>query len=82
MASVIVGDATQALSGQMDHLVLPHVGVQSPTVNENDGLAGPPVLAEEHGAIAHFEKRHGERLASRVHALGAAGPDGLRVGGQ
>ena len=39
MTALVVGDAAQTLAGQGNHLVLPHVGVQTPAVDEQDGFA-------------------------------------------
>jgi hypothetical protein len=37
------------------HLVVPVVGAQRPTVVKDDRLAGAPVLVEDLGAVARFE---------------------------
>jgi hypothetical protein len=39
------------LAGQIRHLILPHVGAQGPTVDEDDGLALAPILIEQARAI-------------------------------
>src|SRR5262249_4977848 len=44
VAAAVVGDAAVAVLGQEYHLIFPRVGTQRPTVTEDDGLAGAPVL--------------------------------------
>src|SRR4029453_7098473 len=56
MAASVVSDTAQSLAGQVDHLVLPHVGVERPTVDEEDRLAFAPVLIEQARAITRGDK--------------------------
>ncbi|MCY1369858.1 hypothetical protein D9M69_569160 [compost metagenome] len=60
-AAVERDDAVAAL-GEEQHLGVPHVGAQRPTVAEDDGLAAAPVLVIELGAVAQGQCGHGFSL--------------------
>jgi hypothetical protein len=57
MAASIVNDAAKTLARQRDHLVLPEVGAEPPTVREDDRLSRTPVSAEEARPITCLDER-------------------------
>src|SRR5947199_5460887 len=47
MAAPIIGHTAQTLVGQLDELVLPDVGIESPGMGEKDRIAGSPIEVEQ-----------------------------------
>src|SRR5215470_4502419 len=73
VAATVVSDAAQPLVGQVNHLVLPHVGVERPTVDEDDGLAGAPVLIEQARAITGYDEWRPDSVCGRGFCLRSFG---------
>ena len=80
MAAPVVGDAAQALVGQLDELVLPDIGIEAPGMGEDHGLAAPPVDMEQARAVFGLDERRPRHAWSlglgRPAACGDKGGDG------
>ena len=58
MAPPVVGDDAEALAEEEQHLVVPVVGAQRPTMVEHDRLTGAPVLVENLRAVFRLDAVH------------------------
>ncbi|MNZ70055.1 hypothetical protein D3C78_883750 [compost metagenome] len=58
VATAVMGDATEAVVGEEQHLRFPTVGAQRPAMAEHDRLAGAPVLVVDLGAVAGCDVAH------------------------
>src|SRR5882724_1607761 len=54
--TLIVGDTAEPAGAEVNHLVLPQVGVNGPAVDKKHGFAGSPFLIKKHGTIAGFSE--------------------------
>jgi hypothetical protein len=56
-----------------DHLVVPIIGAQRPSVMKDDRLRimGTPILVENLGALLNLDERHGGELPRFSQASGA-----------
>src|SRR5260370_13860844 len=61
MAPVVVGDGAETSLREMDHLVLPHIAVQRPSMNEKDWFPGTPVAMVEVRATGSLKRRRSFR---------------------
>ncbi len=51
VAAAIVSDAPIAFFSEEEHLIFKRVGVERPTMTEDDRLTGSPVFVKEGGAV-------------------------------
>ena len=58
MAASIVRDAAETTLRKEKHLVFEGVRTERPTMTEDDGLAGAPILVVNLGAISGSEAAH------------------------
>jgi len=63
MAAPVVRDRAVTMGRDEHQLVVPRVGVQRPTMTEDDRLAGSPVLVEQFGAVSRRDHVRAHRLA-------------------
>ncbi len=69
MAAPIIGDAAAAANGELDHLVVPHIGVDRPAMDEEDGLSRAPILVESPRAVRGLDVGpKGTRSRTRLRA--------------
>jgi hypothetical protein len=61
-----VGDDAVALPQEKQHLIVPIVGAQRPSVMEHDGLTSAPILVEDFGAVLRRDHAHGGDPSSRI----------------
>jgi hypothetical protein len=64
MATTIMSNAAISMTTQEEHLVLPVIAVEWPSVRENDNLASwiTPVLVVDLGVIFGGDERHCDML--------------------
>src|SRR5262249_35201926 len=58
MAPAIVGDDAIAVIEKEQHLGVPVIGRERPTVAEHDGLTLAPVFVKNFNAVLRFDKTH------------------------
>jgi hypothetical protein len=58
VAAAVMGNDAVAPTQEEDHLRVPVVRREGPSVGEDDGLAGAPVLVEDRGAVGGGNCRH------------------------
>src|SRR5437588_4122679 len=58
MAPPVMGDETEALAEQEEHLSVPIVRRERPAMAEHDGLTRTPVLVENIGAVPGGDRGH------------------------
>src|SRR5581483_3928559 len=58
VAAAIVGDNPIPMIQEEQHLVIPIVRAQRPTVTEHNRLSGPPILVENCRAVFHRDRTH------------------------
>src|ERR1700685_3793805 len=59
VAAAVVGDDAIAVAEEDQHLIVPVIGRQWPTMTEHDGLAFAPVLVEDLDAVFGLHDAHG-----------------------
>src|SRR6266567_490087 len=59
VASSVMGDDAIAVLEEEQHLRVPVIGRQRPTMAEDDGLTGAPVLVVDIDAVFGLDGRHG-----------------------
>src|SRR5262245_4896628 len=62
MAAPVVGDDPVALLKEEEHLPVPVIGRQQPSVAEHDRLSLAPVLVMDLDAVGRRDSRHGSLL--------------------
>ena len=74
VAALVVGDAARML-GERDHLILPDVTIDRPSVHEDDRPTLTPAAPEQLHAVAGFDRvhRHFRRLQTCVRHVGTEG---------
>src|SRR5262245_2332933 len=58
MPATVVRDATEPVRREEEHLVLPRIGIQGPSMAEDDGLARSPVFEVNPRAVLRREPVH------------------------
>jgi hypothetical protein len=79
MAAPVIGDAAQALCGEIHHLVLPKIGVNRPAVDENHWLASAPVAIKQPDSVSRLDERYRKRLRLGLLALAIGSPYGVGI---
>src|SRR5690349_18581459 len=68
MAAAVVSNDTIAMSEEEQHLRVPVVGRQRPTMAEHNGLTFAPIFVEDFDSIFRFDCGHREySTPTRVH---------------
>src|SRR6266478_6399085 len=63
VAATVMGDDAIAVMEEEQHLRVPVIGRQRPTMAEHDGLTGAPVLVVDIDAVFGLDGRHGACLS-------------------
>src|SRR5438445_9156263 len=83
MPAAVEGNATKALSGQMNHLVLPPLRMKGPRSEENDWSPASPIPIEEIRSILRLDEGHAVLAFSfGARRIGTRRPQGHRRGRQ
>src|SRR6266700_1197980 len=51
VSATIMGDGTITMRGHEEQLVVPGVGIERPSVTENDGLSRAPILVKNRSSV-------------------------------
>ncbi len=62
VAATVVGDDAIAKPTEEDHLRIPGVRAERPSVREEDGLPLAEVAIEDLGAVVREDRAHGDRI--------------------
>src|ERR1700677_4910764 len=65
MTATIMGDDAVAMLTKKEHLRVPSIGVQRPSVREHDGFAPSPILVVDLCAVGSCDRGHCQSLLSR-----------------
>src|SRR5262245_58674367 len=81
MATAIVRDTAEAARCEEEHLVLPRIGTQRPTMTEDNGLARAPILEIDPRVVLRREPAHSRAPFSRTCCSTGEHGVGQRWGG-